>query len=287
MPFDTAVLGDDFMPMNHKTVQPIGALALKIFSETGAEIPGWHHIVRGDNQETIRLAPDSYTVVQNAEAIAMVEDAFTKSRLDLTDARFGCDYSSDGARMFAQWLFPAHTAKVRDGVEASLRVVMLNAYDGSTALQGRVGAFNWVCANQSVSGKEYASFRFQHKGAIDLAPAVARLAKAAEHHALEVSRWERWPAVPVSDQLARKLIGALPKISDTTTDQLVHAWVVARDEDPLQGGPNLWCLSQVLTNWATRGEGRTLDKVSRSWERQTQVAGLIEGKLWAEVEAAA
>src|SRR5580765_6089118 len=77
MPFDTAVLGDDFMPMNHKTVQPIGALALKIFSETGAEIPGWHHIVRGDNQETIRLAPDSYTVVQNAEAIAMVEDAFT------------------------------------------------------------------------------------------------------------------------------------------------------------------------------------------------------------------
>ena len=41
----------------------------------------------------------------------------------------------------------------------------------------------------------------------------------------------------------------------------------------------------VLTNWATRGEGgRTLDKVSRSWERQTQVAGLIEGKQWREIE---
>lgn len=285
MPFDTAILGDDFMPMNHKTIQPVAAEALEIFNAKGELIPGYHHIVRGDTGETIRVAPKSYTLVQNETAIGMIEDALTKSKLDLTDARFGCDYSSDGARMFAQWLLPAHTAKVRDGVEASLRVVLLNAYDGSTALQGRVGAFNWVCANQSVSGQEYASFRFQHRGEIDLAPAIGRLTTAAECHALEVRRWERWPAIPVSDQLARKLIGALPKVSETTVDQLVHAWLIARDEDPLQGGPNLWCLMNVLTNWATRGEGgRTLDKVSRSWERQTQVATLLEGKQWLEVE---
>ena len=176
-----------------------------------ARSPAGTRSVRGDNRETIRLAPDSYTLVQNEAAIGMIEDAFTKSKLDLTDARFGCDYSLDGARMFAQWIFPAHTTKVRDGVEASLRVILLNCYDATTALSGRVGAFNWACANQSVSGQEYASFKFQHKGEIDLRPAVERLAIAAEKHVIETTRWERWPAIAVSDQLARKLIGRCPR----------------------------------------------------------------------------
>jgi hypothetical protein len=287
MPFDTAVLGDDFMPMNHKTIQPIGALALKVYDEHGKEIPGYHHICRGDNHETIRVSPESYTVVQNQTAIEMVEESLAKSKLDLTDARFGVDYSHDGARMFAQWLLPAHTALVRPGVEATLRVILLNSYDASTALQGRVGSFNWACANQAVSGKEYASFRFIHsaKAAIDLTPAIGRLTTAAEHHVEQVNRWENWPGVAVSDQLARKLLTALPKATESTVDGLVHAWLKARDEDPLQGGPNLWCLYNVLTNWATHGEGGGENKAFRNWERQRQVADLMEGKVWADAEA--
>jgi hypothetical protein len=286
MPFDTAILGDDFMPMNHKTVQPLAASALKIFDATGKEIEGYHHITRGDTGATIRVAPDSYTLVQNDYAVALIEDALIKSRLDTTDARFAADYSSDGARMWAQWILPAHTSKVRQGVEASLRVIFINAYDGSTALHGRVGSFNWACANQAVSGKEYASFRFQHKGEIDLVPAIARLTIAAEQHAIEVTRWERWTGIKVTDKLALKLLATLPKASETTVDALVHAWVKAKDEDPVQGGDNLWCLANVLTNWATRGEGgRGADKGLRNWERQNHVAALMETKAWQEVEA--
>jgi hypothetical protein len=285
MPFDTAILGSDFVPMNHKAVQPISARALKIFDEDGKEIEGFHHIVRGDTGATLRVAPASYTVVQNEEAIDAIESALKKSKLDLTDARFGADYSDNGARMFAQWILPAHTAHIRDDVEASLRVILLNSYDSSCALQGRVGSFNWACANQAVSGKEYASFRLQHSGKIDLVPAIGKLTLAAEEHVVEVKRWEKWPAVAVSDILARKVISALPKASGMLVDNLVHAWLKARDEDPLQGGPNLFCLWNVLTAWSSK-ERDGENPATRNWERQNRVAELVESKLWAEVEAA-
>ncbi len=286
MPFDATILGDDFMPMNHKTIQPIAASALKIFDADGKEISGWHHICRGDTGETIRVAPDSYTLVQNDYAVALIEDALNKSKLDTTDGRFGADYSADGARMFAQWILPAHTSKIKDGVEASLRVILFNAYDGSAALQGRVGSLNWACANQAFSGKEYASFKFQHKGKIDLEPAIARLAVAAEKHVVEAVRWERWPTIAVSDMLARKLLTALPKATESTVDSLIHAWLRARDEDPVQGGPNLWCLFNVLTRWATHDQGGRGERAQRNWDRQAQIAEVMEGKTWREVEAA-
>jgi hypothetical protein len=225
-------------------------------------------------------------VIQNEAAIEMVETALVRSKLDLTDARFGVDYSHDGARMFAQWLLPAHTALVRPGVEASLRVIMLNAYDGTTALQGRVGSFNWACANQAVSGKEYASFRFAHTGKINLEPAIGKLTSAAENHVEEVRRWVNWPTVAVSDQLARKLLTALPKASTSQVDALVHDWLRARDEDPIQGGPNLWCLFNVLTRWATHDDAKGENKAFRNWERHERIAEVIEGKVWKEVEVA-
>jgi len=287
MPFDTAILNGDFTPMNHREVQPIGANALRCFDEAGREIPGYHHIVNGETGATIRVAPDTYTVVQNATACDAIENALRLSKLDLTDGRFGVDYSHDGARMFAQWILPAHTALVRPGVEATLRVVLFNSYDGSAALQGRIGAFNWVCANTSVTGKEFASFRFTHSGEIDLIPAVKRLAIAAEEHAEQVKRWETWPAISVSDQQVRAVMTALPKASEAQQDALIHAWLKARDEDPLQGGPNLWCLFNVLTAWASRDpDGGGANKAQRNWDRESRVAQLVEGKVWQEIQTA-
>ena len=288
MPFDTAILDGDFCPMNHKTVQPIGAKALKVYDETGKEIEGFHHVVRGDSGATIRVAPASYPLIQNDYVVDLIETALKKSRLDLTDGRFGVDYSHDGARMFAQWLLPAHTARIREGVEATLRVIALNSYDASTALHGRIGNFNWACANQAVSGKEFSSFKFRHTGAsidADLVTAIGKLTLAAEEHVEAVHRLERWPAIKVSDVQARKILSALPKVTDSLVDNLVHAWLKARDEDPVQGGANLFCLWNVLTAWSSK-ERDGENFVARNWDRQLKVAALVESKLWAEVEAA-
>jgi hypothetical protein len=288
MPLDMTALAGDFVPMNHREVQPIAAKALKCFDENGTEIPGYHHIVRGDTGATIHVAPDTYTVVQNEMAVDLIERALKSSKLDLTDARFGVDYSHDGARMFAQWILPAHTAVVRPGVEASLRTVLLNSYDGTSAVHGRTGAYNWVCANTSVAGTEYGSFRMAHKGQIDLGPAVARLTRAAEEHVAQVERWKAWPDIRISDATARAVIGSIPLATTSLIDGLVHAWLKARDEDPLQGGDNLWCLFNVLTAWASSKEANALGIANRAYrnnDRELKVAKVIEGKLWKEIAA--
>lgn len=284
MPFDMATL-NDFVPMDHRETNPIGAKALKVFNERGEEIAGYHHIVNGETGKTIRVASDSYTVVQNDFAVDTIETALRKSRLDLTDARFGVDYSHDGARMFAQWLLPAHTSVIRPGVEATLRIVLLNSYDGSSALHARTGAYNWVCANTSVSGKEFGSFRFTHSGEIDLTPAVAKLTLAAEDHVEQAKRWERWPAIAVTDQSVRAVLSSIEKTSEQQVDNLVHAWLKARDEDELQGGANLWCLFNVLTAWASKDPSGGETRAQRNWDRQKRVAQVVEGKLWAELAA--
>ena len=283
MPFDTATLDGDFVPMNHRQVQPIAAKALKVFDEEGREIEGYHHVTNGETGTTIRVCPDTYSLVQNEYAVDLIEKALKQSRLDLTDARFGVDYSHDGARMFAQWLFPAHTSKVRDGVEATLRIVLLNSYDGTGALHCRTGAYNWVCANTSVSGKEFASFKFNHKGEINLAPAIAKLTLAAEDHIEQVKRWENWPLIKITDLTARAVIGSVPKVSSSQADALVHAWLKARDEDEVQGGDNLWCLYNVLTAWC--GEKTVIggNRAHRNWGRENDIADLVEGKLWTEI----
>ena len=286
MPFDTAILDGDFVPMDHKTIQPIPAKALRCFDEQGTEISGYRHLVNGATGKTIRVIPDTYTLVQNEDAIAEIETALVKSKLDLTDARFGADYSNDGARGFFQWIFPAHTAKVKGDVEASLRVVLLNSYDGSSSLFGRVGSFNWACANTALCGAEWASFKFRHKGKIDLVPAIAKLTLAAEKHVEQAEQWERWPSIDVSDQIARATLATLPGASQAQVDALIHAWLKARDEDPVQGGPNLWCLFNVLTAWASQKDAGVENRPTRNFERQERVAELVEGKLWQELAAA-
>jgi len=287
MPFDLMEIDRlGFVPMNHVRQQPIAARALKVFDERGEEIPGYHHIVRGDTGKTIRIATDSYTVVQNDFAIDTVEAALRASSLDLADLRFGIDYSHDGARMFAQWLLPAHTAQVKSGVEATLRLILLNSYDGSTALHCRSGSYNWACANQAVSGREFSSFRFTHTGEIDLPSAVARLTQAAEEHAEQTRRWQAWPQIAVSDEQACRVLASLPQASESQIDALAHAWLRARDDaDSPQSGPNAWCLFQVLTAWATHGIGTDAgrQRAQRSWDRQKRVAQVIDSDLWHEL----
>jgi uncharacterized protein DUF932 len=289
MPFDlmdTEKAG--FMPMNHRTIQPIPAEALKVFDARGEEIPGYHHIVRGDTGKTIRVCSDSYTLVQNDFAIATVEDALAKSTLDRADMQFGIDYSHDGARMFAQWLLPAHTEKVKSGVEATLRLIMLNAYDGSTAFSGRSGSYNWACANQAVAGKDFGSFRFIHTGEIDVEEAVKKLTLAAEDHVEQAKRWREWPEIAVTDEQACTALCALPGASDAQVDALVHAWLKARDDtDNVQSGANLWCLYNVLTAWATHDPSAPKQRAQKLFDRQRRVAQVIDGEVWKELAAAA
>jgi len=276
-----------FIPANHAKPKFFPVKARRLFDETGHELPGWMRIVRDDTGKTLHVATDSYKIVTNEEAFGAFEDAIAKSTLDRKGLRIGTDYSREGARCFRQYLFPAHRVEVKQGVTVALRLLMFNSYDGSLRFGGRCGAYNFVCANTSISGKDYGQFSARHTAGIDIAKAIAGLTKAAEEHIETTRRWAAWPQIAITDQQAMAVCRDIPEPTNSLVDGLVHAWLRARDEDGPQSGSNAWTLFNVLTAWASHtamGEGR--DRGQARYERERRVATLIEGKVWREIVGA-
>lgn len=273
-----------FIPANHAQPQFFPVAAYRVFDEKGHELPGYKRIVREDTGETLNVATDSYRIVTNEEAFGAFEVALQESTLDLTDMRIGTDFAANGARCFRQYLLPAHTARVGKS-DIALRLIMMNSYDGSLAFRGQSGFYNFVCANTSVSGTDLASFTMRHSGGLDVPKAIAGLAKAAEQHVVESEKMKVLPLIEVSDSQARAVMESIPQPTKTLVDDLVHRWLKARDEDEVQGGANAWCLANVLTAWATHGDGDR-KRVQVRYDREARVRKLMEGKVWkALVEA--
>ena len=289
-PYSELMERHGFIPADRAAPKFFPVEARKLYDETGEEIPGYRRIVRTDSAKTLNITTDSYKVITNEEAYGTFEDELRKSSLDLTDMRIGTDYAREGARVFRQYLLPAHQVEVKPGVAVALRLLMLNSYDGSLRFQGKAGAFNFVCANTSIHGNEISGFKIRHSGDIDLTGAVAGLVKAAQEHFAEAAKWRIWPSIRIADLQARALIQATPTIAKSTVDHLVHAYMVARDTDELQGGPNLWTLFNVLTAWSTHGNQDEADArrgfgAQVRTDRETSVRKLVAGPEWARAIA--
>jgi hypothetical protein len=300
MPFDGTyqdmMAKHGFIPANHEQPKFFHVEARRLYDEKGVELDGWRRIYNADLDKTLHVATDRYELVTNEDAYGAFEDGLKKSSLDLTDMQLGTDFSAFGARCFRQYVLPAHMVRVKPGVDVALRFIMLNSYDGSTRFKGMSGAYNFVCANTSIMGKDYASFSFVHRGAIDLETAVAGLVKAAEEHVQGGERWSLWPRIAISDQQAISACKALPgtlggghgATPKSTIDHLVHAYLTARDTDGVQGGPNLWTLYNVFTAWSTHGEVLNVEGGlgQAKFDRERRVAALLDTKAWKALEAA-
>lgn len=270
-----------FIPANHAAPVFFPVEALKLYDERGEVLPDYKRIVRMDTGKTLNVTTDSYTVVTNEEAFGAFEVELRNSKLDLAGMRIGTDYARDGARVFRQYLLPAHQVEVKPGVAVALRLIMMNSYDGSMRFQGRAGAYNFVCANTSIAGTDIAGFKVKHTGEIDLSKAIGSLVAAAEAHVIETGTWKAWPHIKITDLGARALIQALPGGSRTLVDHLVHRYLVARDTDEKQGGNNVWCLFNVLTAWATHGEVDAKGGSAQiKADREASVRKLTELPMW-------
>lgn len=278
-----------FIAADHAAPKFFPVKARKLFDEAGKELPGYLRVVREDTEETLHVASDAYRIVTNEEAFGAFEEALSASTLDLTDMRIGTDYGARGARCFRQYLLPAHMVEVKKGVEVALRLLMMNSYDGSLRFRGQCGAYNFVCANTSVSGKNYSQFTLRHTGSVDVKSAIAGLTKAAEEHIETARRWKDWPQIKVTDPMAMEICGALPGATEGLISNLVHAWLKARDADGPQAGANAWTLFNVLTAWSTHADDQQVVKLGRGqakFDREKRVSALLEAPAWRDLVAA-
>jgi hypothetical protein len=272
-----------FIPADHKAAKFEHVEARKLFDEKGEELPGWQRIYNVTRQKTLHVATDQYRVVTNEEAFTAFEQSIRDSGLNTDNMMVGTDYSHMGARIFRQYLFPDHMVPVKPGVDVALRIIMFNSYDGTMAFKGLTGALNFVCANTCIMGNEIAGFSMRHNSTADVDKAAKSLVDAADYFAKEAQGWRDWPRMHVEDSEAVRLFKAIPGISQAGVEQLTLAWVTARDNDPMQGGPNVWTLYNVLTAWATHTEGKGANKAASRYKREGDVQRTLLTKEWKQL----
>ena len=269
-----------FVPFDHKEPNFFPVREAEVYDGEGRAVPGYKRIERGDTGDTLHIATSAYSLVPYETHFGQFERAIKASRLPWRTMRIGTDLEKNGSRVFRQYLFPDTTMEIDSGRgvrHIALRIFMFDSYDGSSALTGRSGFFNFLCCNQAIMGTTIADVKFRHVGDMEAKVQIAAdtLTSAAEEFVENMKRLARWPQIAVNAPLFGQLIEhglpqANPKLVDYMTAQF------ARTESA-----NLWDAHDLLTTWSTHGiPTRT------AADRQKRVATLIEGKDWCTVEAA-
>jgi len=267
-----------FVPMDHKEPRFFPVASGRIYDAEGKAIPNHQRIYREDSGDTLGIHTASYTMVPMERHALLVEDAIRKSTVPLGDMQVATDWAENGAKMFRQYLFPETAQMLRDAGQehpVALRIVTWDSYDGTTSYKARAGAFDWVCANESVTGKMLSNVQFKHTGNIEdrVAKAADDMVNALSGFMQEMQRLAKWSGISVDPHTATGLLEALPQNNKGLNDQLTARW--ARE-----GGGSLFGFWSMLTSWSTHG----IPAKTKS-DRQKRVADLVEGRDWAMVEA--
>ena len=277
MSYDELMSKYGFIPANH--VAPINfEVELNgIYDRQGRKIPGHRAVVRSDTGDTLAVHSDKYSLVPYQVHFDAFERAIGQSNLDTTGMRIGTDLTDNGARIFRQYLFPAHHVLVNSGRGermVALRILMFDSYDGSAKFRGKAGGFDFVCANESVSGKEIDSIAFMHVGELELkiVAAAQQLTQASERFIESMDRLQRWPAIDLKVIEFSELVADMPQSNKRLVDELTAEF--AKHE-----GRNLWDAHNLLTRWATHG----IPPKTKA-DRQQRIGELAEGELWHGLE---
>jgi len=266
-----------FVPMNHEKPLWFPVETQPIYDARGKIIPGHQAVVRGDSGDTLAVHTDKYSLVPYQQHFEIFERAIEQSSLDSTDMQVGSDMSDNGAKIFRQYVLPAHTMMLDTASQKrpiALRLYMFDSYDGSTAWQGRAGFFDFCCANAAIYGTETASFRFKHLGEMieKIEHAAAMLTRASETFIEQFPRLQKWPNIHLDTAHFSELIDALPQSNERLIDNLTAEYGRS------QYG-TLWDAHQLLTSWSTHGiPART------QADRQKRVAALVESSAWRHCE---
>lgn len=266
-----------FIPANH--VEPIDfTVELNgIYDRQGRRIPGHKAVIRSDTGDTLAVHSDKYSLVPYQVHFDAFEKAIKGSGLRWETMRIGTDLTDNGARIFRQYLFPDHQVTFDSGRgerTVALRILMFDSYDGSSRFRGMAGAYDFVCANTSVSGKAIDEIGFKHVGDMEIKidDAALRLTHSAERFIEEMNRLSSWPQITLKPVEFSELVADMPQSNPRLVDQLTAGF--SRDE-----GRNLWDAHNLLTTWATHGI-----PIKTAADRQKRVGLLVEGALWQGLE---
>jgi hypothetical protein len=228
-----------------------------VMTGDGIVIKGKRAIV-SDSDKVLGIVSDKYKVVTNHDVLLNMGLALEESGLDTTDFSVSAVVGYNGARAMVNLELPAHKIEVKGDV-STLRVTVLNSYDGRWKFRAFAGALRMACMNGNVFHSTLAgAYSDFHTQRLDVEAGAAHLFKMAElfdksqdwYNAMIERKVDR-------EQLMRSLAIFLTgnsKVKDReaftalpTTSRILDLF----DMYSKEFGPNAYALYNALTDWVT------------------------------------
>lgn len=275
-----------FIPANHAAPNFFDVELKAVYDSRNQKIPGYQCVQREDTGDVLALHSEKYQLISYQDSFSEFDAAIEQAPgIDSTDMRIATDLTNDGARVFRQYLFPAHTRTITDGDDIALRIIMFNSYDGSYAFTGMAGYYRFVCANTCVSGDDIIRTRVVHRGQNmqnRIENTIQSIVDAANGAMEKTADFERWVSTPTSLEQAREILTDLPQSTPALVEQLTGRYAMEAEKD----GRNLWTLFNVCTAWATHERGKRPTTAQTKANREKRVWDMTRGRTFKEIAPA-
>tara|TARA_X000001382_G_scaffold1347_2_gene1657 strand:+ start:3105 stop:4043 length:939 start_codon:yes stop_codon:yes gene_type:complete len=236
-------------------------------------VPNKKVLVRDDNNESVGIVGQNYEVAQHPDAFRTVERIISNSDLDTTGISRDIQVSHDGARAYAVYTLPAHSAG-QGKEETALQISTRNSFDGSWCFHVEVGAVRMICLNGQVFLDSFAMFKARHTAGLNMEHAARKLSKAIDVYQNESERWIRWQNTSVTDNQAFKTFADVAgckfitpvKAMTSTVDSLLlepevyrnrtlmNLWTQYTNDERKALGSTAWAIYNTMTHWATHAD---------------------------------
>ena len=263
-------------------------------------------IRRKDTKQALGIVSDQYEIVQYMDIVDGVEQAITRSGMDLTDAEFETNVYDDGARIELTARFPAHEqsiGKFTDTVKPELK--FRTSQNRTWANNMMVGLWRSMCYNTLVNGDKLAYIYGRHTKNFNVDGFATKIQKAGEFIAGDgMNEMRTWYDTKVTrDQAIDLFSKTLARRTDNVTRKKVANKVMLSnlmktfDEESrhLHGkgnydkygktdGGTMWSAYNAATWWSTHGVTRQGSSLHNAKPiREEKVRKMLGSDTWKEL----
>jgi hypothetical protein len=261
---------------------------------------------RKDTMQPLGIVSENYEIVQYMDIVDGVEQAITRSGMDLTDAEFETNVYDDGAKIELTAKFPAHEqsiGKESDTVKPELK--FRTSQNRTWANNMMVGLWRSACYNTLVNGDKLAYIYGRHTKNFNVSGFATKIQKAGEFIAGDgMNEMRTWYDTKVSrDQAINLFTKTLARRTDNVTRKKVANKVMLSnlmktfDEESrhLHGkgtydrygrndGGTMWSAYNAATWWSTHGQTRQGSSLHNAKPiREEKVRKMLGSDTWKEL----
>ena len=261
---------------------------------------------RKDTKQPLGIVSENYEVVQYMDIVDGVEQAISRSGMDLTDATFETDVHDDGARIELTARFPAHEQSIGINTDTVIPELKFRTSQNRTwANNMMVGLWRSMCYNTLVNGDKLAYIYGRHTKNFNIDGFATKIQDAGEFIAGDgMNEMRTWYDTKVTrDQAIDLFSKTLARRTDNVTRKKVANKVMLSnlmktfDEESrhLHGKGNydkygqtndgtMWSAYNAATWWSTHGVTRQGSSLHNAKPiREEKVRKMLGSDTWKEL----